>query len=318
MSLTTSELAKSLYPTYTFSQIQTSTSPPIHIHTAISPSRTGPPVLLIHGNPQTLSTWHAIAPVLEKAGYTVVLHDLRGYGDSSKPFDEGDTEHRLYTKREMANDSVKVMANFGFKRFTIVSHDRGSRVAHRLAVDFPDRVEKVVLLDIAPTLTMYRSPKDYKEFATKYIWWFFLIQPYPWPERMIEANQREYLQSQLEKQAALRPPTPIRSQLEQEYHRTNSLPGAVHAICEDYRASASIDLELDEADEREGKKMKTDVLVLWGEEGIIGKLWDPVQVWREKTSEGFKVEGKGLPCGHSIQELEPERLIDELKRFLGF
>lgn len=264
----------------------------------------GPPLLLLHGYPQTHVMWHKIAPGLA-ARFTLVLPDLRGYGDSGKP--ASDEDHAPYTKRAMARDQVEVMAELGFDRFAVVGHDRGARVAHRLALDHPDRVSKVAVLDIAPTLAMYeRTDQD---FARAYYHWFFLIQPYDLPERLIGADPDFYLMKKLGQwsrevgcfsEAALG-----------EYRRCFRDPATIHATCEDYRAAAGLDLVHDRADL--ARKVTVPLLVLWGAKGVIARCYDPLALWRERAAD---VTGQALPCGHFLAEEAPDDCLAALLDFL--
>ncbi len=200
---------------------------------------TGSAVLLLHGHPQTHVVWRKVAPLLVEAGFSVVAPDLRGYGDSGKPI--SDKNHIPYSKRVMAEDQTKLMQYFGYDQFHVVGHDRGGRVAHRLCLDFPNVVKKWVVLDIAPTKTMYDLTD--KEFATSYFWWFFLIQPYDFPERMIGSDPEYFLRRHINGQIKIDGSVP--EDIIQEYLRSYKNPATIHAICEDYRASATIDLEHD-------------------------------------------------------------------------
>jgi len=265
----------------------------------------GPPVLLLHGHPQTHLTWHKIAGGLVEAGHTVVATDLRGYGDSSKP--PGGERHVDYSKREMARDQVEVMRSLGFDRFAVVGHDRGGRVAHRLALDHPGAVERLALFDIAPTATMYARTD--KEFATRYFWWFFLIQPYDMPERMIGSDPEYFLRKHLAGQSKIPGSTP--EELVQEYLRCYRDPATIHAICEDYRAAATIDLDHDAADA--DRRVTAPLLALWGARGTVGALYDVLETWREKATD---VRGHALDCGHSPQEEAPAETLAELRAFL--
>lgn len=264
----------------------------------------GPPLLLLHGYPQTHVMWHKVAPALA-ARFTVVLPDLRGYGDSGKP--ESDAEHAPYAKRAMAADQVEVMAALGFDRFAVVGHDRGARVAHRLTLDHPERVDKLAVLDIAPTLAMYEQTD--LAFATAYYHWFFLIQPADLPERMIGADPGYYLQKKI---GAWRDvPDYFTPEALSEYKRCFAEPATIHATCEDYRAAASIDLEHDRADL--DNKMACPLLVLWGERGVIERCFDPLALWRERAED---VRGRALPCGHYLAEEVPEETTAALLAFL--
>ena len=275
------------------------------IHLAVAGS--GPPVLLLHGHPQTHLTWYRVAPRLVDAGFTVVAADLRGYGDSSKP--PGGPDHAGYSKRAMARDQVEVMRALGFERFAVVGHDRGGRVAHRMALDHPGAVERLAVIDIAPTATMYARTD--KEFATRYFWWFFLIQPFDLPERLIGLDPEYFLRRHLAGQT--RPPGAASEAILQEYLRCYRDPATLHAICEDYRASASIDLEHDAADAAAGHRVAAPLLALWGARGTVGALYDVLETWREVAVD---VRGRALDCGHTLQEELPDETAAELVGFL--
>jgi haloacetate dehalogenase len=263
----------------------------------------GPPVLLLHGYPQTHVEWRKIAPELAKS-FTVVMPDLRGYGDSGKP--AGGDGHVNYSKRAMALDQVEVMTALGYDTFAFVGHDRGARVGHRLALDHPDRVTKLALLDICPTLHMYDTTN--RLFATFYYHWFFLIQPPPFPETLIGNN----VELTLKQFMGPVMPAAIEPQAFAEYLRCFSDPAAIHASCEDYRAAATIDLEHDRADF--DKKIACPLLLLWGAQGLVGRMYDVPAVWRERAT---NVSGKALPCGHWVAEEVPNETLIELKAFLA-
>jgi haloacetate dehalogenase len=210
----------------------------------------------------------------------------------------------------MAQDQVDVMRPYGHERFLVAAHDRGARVTHRLCLDHPESVEKACLMDIAPTLTMYQGTNQ--EFATKYMWWFFLIQPYPLPEHMIGRDAEFYLKEvfgSLNKTSGA-----IAPDVMSEYVREFSNPDAIHSTCEDFRAAADIDLEMDRADDEAGKKIKCPLHVLWGGKNVIGSEWDLLATWREKCA--APVTGKALDCGHFLQEERPQDLLAELRHFL--
>lgn len=268
----------------------------------------GRPLLLLHGYPETHLTWHKVAPQLAEQ-FSVVVPDLRGYGDSGKPQDG--ERHENYSFRAMAQDQVDVMRHYGHERFLVAAHDRGARVAHRLCLDHPERVEKACLMDIAPTLTMYRGTNQ--EFATKYMWWFFLIQPSPLPEHMIGLDPEFYLRRIFG--GLNKTPGAIAREEMNEYVRAFSNPAAIHASCEDFRAAADIDLEIDKADEAAGKKIECPLHVLWGAKNTVGSLWDVLATWREKSA--APVTGKALDCGHFLQEERPQDLLAELRQFLS-
>ena len=264
----------------------------------------GPGLLLLHGYPQTHAMWHRIAPRLAQE-FTVVCADLRGYGDSGKPVSEPD--HRTYSKRAMAEDQVEVMQALGLQRFSVAGHDRGGRVAHRMARDHPQRIVRLAVLDISPTAIMYG--KSDQAFATAYYHWFFLIQPYDLPERLIGADPGYYLRKKIggwgTASLALFDPT-----ARAEYERCFRDPATIHATCEDYRAAASIDLEHDAADAR--SKIHCPLLVLWGERGVVHRLFDPIADWKSVASD---VRGRALLSGHYLAEEVPDETCAELLAF---
>jgi len=264
----------------------------------------GPPVLLLHGYPQTHAMWHAVALLLAER-FTVVAADLRGYGDSSKPF--GDEDHASYSKREMGGDMVEVMDGLGFESFAVAGHDRGGRVTHRMALDHPERVTKLALLDIIPTREVFARTD--RELATAYYHWFFFIQPYDLPETLIGGDPTYYLRKKLGGWGtALETFAP---EALAEYERCFDRH-TIHASCEDYRAAASIDLEHDEADAG-GEKIECPLLLLWGANGIVGKLYDVEEVWRPYARD---VRGKPIDAGHFLAEERPEETARELLDFL--
>ena len=265
----------------------------------------GAPLLLLHGHPQTHVMWHAVAPQLAQH-FSVVMMDLRGYGDSGRP--PADPEHRAYSKREMARDALSVMQHHGFDHFQVLAHDRGARVAHRLAADHPGAVQRLMLLDIAPTLAMYDQTSD--AFARAYWHWFFLIQPPPLPEALIESDPVRYLHSVMGKRhAGLQAFAP---EALWEYERCAQIPGSAESICEDYRASASIDLVHDRADVVAGLRLLQPLRVLWGEHGAVGQCFDVMRLWRERA---LDVSGQCLPCGHYIAEEAPQLLLAQALNF---
>lgn len=267
----------------------------------------GPALLLLHGHPQTHVIWHKVAEQLAEV-FTVVAADLRGYGDSDRP--PADVEHSAYSKREMALDAVELMASLGFAQFRVLAHDRGARVAHRLVLDHPQAVRQMVLLDIAPTLSMYAQTDE--AFARAYWHWFFLIRPAPLPESLIEANPELYLRSVMgSRSAGLEPFT---DQAFAEYLRCLQRPGSARGICEDYRASAGIDLEHDRADIAAGSHLALPLLVLWGAEGTVGRCFDPLEEWQQVAKD---VRGEALPCGHYIAEEVPELLLEKVLDFFA-
>lgn len=267
----------------------------------------GPPLLLLHGYPQTHVMWHRIADELAER-FTVVAADLRGYGDSGKP--EGGERHVAYSKREMARDQVELMRSLGFERFDVLAHDRGARVSHRLAMDHPRAVRRLIVLDIAPTLAMYSQTDE--TFARAYWHWFFLIRPAPLPETLLEAAPELVLMSAVASRADH--VQPFSDAAYAEYLRCMKLPGTVHAFCEDYRASAGIDLEDDREDRAAGRVIEAPLLVLWGAKGVIERCFDPLEEWQKVAQ---NVQGKALPAGHYLAEEVPELLLEEVMDFLG-
>jgi haloacetate dehalogenase len=246
-------------------------------------------VLLLHGAPQMHITWRLVAPRLA-ATHTVVVPDLRGYGFSSKPPDG--ENHANYSKRAMALDQVEVMRNFGFDRFPVIGQDRGGRVGHRLALDHADKVTRLAVLDIIPTYYLYTHVTI--EFVQSYFHWFNYLRAAPAPENELKA-------------AADAQATRQRNEVQQIYYMASSNPENIHAMCEDYRAGASIDLKHDQADL--SKKIRCPLRVLWAEKGAMGRLYDVMSIWRER---GTKVTGRALPGGHNLQEDVPDMVLEEI------
>ncbi|MPZ71849.1 MAG: alpha/beta fold hydrolase [Nitriliruptorales bacterium] len=262
----------------------------------------GPPVLLLHGHPQTHVMWHAVAPVLAER-HTVICADLTGYGGSSAPATTAD--HEPYSKRAMGHVQIELMRELGFDRFAVVGHDRGGRVAYRMALDHPEVVQRLAVLDIVPTGEMWRHAG--MEFGLAYWHWYFLAQPYDLPERIITADPEAFYGSRWN--AASFHPDAVA-----DYRQSIAAPGTVHAICEDYRAAAGIDREQDEIDRRAERRIQCPVLVLWGrEDGRLEQWFDVLDVWRRWAHD---VQGRGLPCGHHLAEELPEETATELTAFL--
>jgi haloacetate dehalogenase len=264
----------------------------------------GPPLLLLHGYPQTHTMWHKVAPLLAQ-DFTVVAADLRGYGDSGKL--EGGPEHINYSKRAMAQDQVEVMEQLGFDSFLMAGHDRGARVSHRLTKDHPQRVKRLAVLDIIPTHRMFQIVNQ--AMATNTYHWFFLIQPFDFPERVIGAAPDQFFRRSFERganAAQVFPPEAVA-----EYVRCATTPAAIHAMCEDYRAGASIDLVHDEADFAD--KVNCPMMALWSATGYVGRTQDVLQTWREYATD---VRGHSMPCGHHIAEEMPEEAHAAIKQFL--
>ena len=286
-----------------FRLLDVAVGPDVTIRAAVGGN--GPPLLLLHGHPQTHVTWRKVAPALA-AQFTVVAADLRGYGDSSKP--PGGDDHAAYAKRSMARDQVALMQALGHPRFAVAGHDRGGRVAHRMALDHPEAVTRIAVMDIVPTATMYARTD--KELATRYFWWFFLIQPTPLPERLIAADPEFFLRRHIDGQ--LKTPGATEPEAFAEYLRCYRDPATRHAICEDYRAAATIDLVHDAADA--DARVKVPLLAIWGAKGTIDALFDVLEAWREKA---VHVEGGPFDCGHTLQEERPQETIATLRNFFS-
>jgi haloacetate dehalogenase len=261
----------------------------------------GPPLLLIHGYPQTHVEWHKIAGRLART-HTVVMTDLRGYGDSSKPPGNGvGDNHATYSKRAMALDHIEVMKALGFDRFAVVGHDRGARVTWRMAIEHPQAIMKAVVIDIVPLPYSMVT----REFATGYYHWFFLIQPAPFPETLIGNSAEYFLRSRFLGGPFFTPEAIA------EYLRVFKDPATIHATCEDYRAGATIDIT--HSDETAGRKVACPLLVLWGERGLVGRIYDVMKIWREHAAD---VTGKSLPGGHFLPEELPDDTLAALSAFL--
>jgi haloacetate dehalogenase len=294
--------ADDLYPGFETRDVESEAG--VHIRVRIGGK--GDPLLLLHGHPQTHAIWHKVAPALGER-FTLVLADLRGYGDSSKP--PGRADHANYSKRVMARDMLRVMQALGHSQFSVLAHDRGARVAHRLAVDHAHSVQRLVLLDIAPTLAMYEQTSE--AFARAYWHWFFLIQPAPLPERLIEADPAAYVRDVMGRRSAGLAPFDPRALA--EYERTAALPGTACGICEDYRASAGIDLDHDRSDRERGVRLGVPLLALWGRDGVVHRCFKPLDEWRQVADD---VRGGPLPCGHYIAEEAPDALLAQVLPFL--
>jgi haloacetate dehalogenase len=265
----------------------------------------GPPLLLLHGYPQTHLLWHGVAERLMER-FTIVAADLRGYGDSAKP--AGGPGHEAYSKRAMAADLVAAMRALGHESWLIGSHDRGARVGHRMALDHPERVLKLAVLDIAPTREMYAATTD--AFARAYWHWFFLIQPAPFPERMIGADPDAYWLKKCGSGPAGM--APFHPEALAEYLRCFRDPATIHASCEDYRAAATIDIAHDDADG--DRLMHQPLLALWAEHGAVERCFDVLALWRRRAS---RVRGKTLPGGHYLAEELPDQVAEEFAAFFS-
>jgi haloacetate dehalogenase len=280
------------------------------INTVCGGSRNGSPLLLLHGIPETHVLWRKIAPALAQDNF-VVMTDLRGYGDSSKP--PGGRDHFAYSKRAMAQDQVEVMRHLGFEKFALVGHDRGGRAAHRLALDHPDTLTKLVILDIVPTHLLYQHITQ--EFSTIFYHWFLLVQPSPFPETMVQNSAEYFLKCTLlwlgGSKVTDELPDWISPAVFEEYLRSFRQPDTIHAICEDYRAAASIDLVHDEADI--DKQVQCPLLVLWSEKGPFHRMYNVLQTWQERAVEAH---GRAMPTGHFLPEQMPQELTQEIITFL--
>jgi len=268
----------------------------------------GPPLLLLHGFPQTHAIWQRVAQLLADS-FFLVMPDLRGYGDSSKP--AGLVDHANYSKRAMAADMVSLMRLLGHDRFGLVGHDRGGRVAHRLALDHPQAVRRLCVIDIAPTLDMYDATD--MRFARHYYHWFHLIQPAPLPEKMIGGDPAFYLRWKLGGWGAAGTGY-IEPEAMAEYERCFCTPDAIHAACEDYRASAGIDLDHDRLSRERGEKLACDLLVLWGMRGIVELLFEPIALWQAQCA--GTVRGQSMPAGHFIPEEMPQATAVAIAGFM--
>lgn len=278
----------------------------VEIFARFGGTRGKPPLLLLHGFPQTHVMWHRVAQQLAP-DYFLVLPDLRGYGDSQ--LSPGLPDHVNHSKREMARDLAALMTALGAPTFYLCGHDRGGRVAHRLALDHAERVKKLCLIDIAPTLDMYEATN--MAFARAYYHWFHLVQPAPLPETMIGGDPLMYLHTKLGRwgSGGL---AHVEPQALADYERCLR-PATIHAMCEDYRASAGIDLVHDRAGREQGDQVRCDMMVLWGERGVVGRMFDPLALWRAQCA--GRVTGQVLPCGHYIPEELPQEAADALWSF---
>jgi haloacetate dehalogenase len=280
----------------------------VRINTLVGGNEAGPPVLLLHGYPQTHVMWHHVAPILA-LDYTVVLTDLRGYGDSGKP--PGGATHEGYAKRTMARDQTLVMRDLGFEEFAVIGHDRGARVAHRMALDCPQSVTKVAVLDIVPTRHALRTAD--LDFGLAYWHWYFLAQPEPLPEHQIGADPDGWVRGRIG--SGRRGGQPFDSLAVDEYVRCFREPAAIHASCEDYRAAVGPDLADDDAAAARGQRVTAPLLALWGEHSFVGRHYGEVaEIWRGYAD---TVTGRSLPCGHYLAEEVPLETTAILQEFLA-
>ncbi len=267
----------------------------------------GPPLLMLHGNPQTHAMWHKIAPALIKR-YKIICPDIPGYGKSFKP--KISKDHKNYSKVSMASDINEFMTMLGFNKFYFIGHDRGARIGHRLALNYPNKVLKLILLDIIPTIEHFERTN--KEFAMGYYHWFWLAQRYPIPESVINKAPEEWFfahTSREKKDKDFFAPRALNDYLECVKN-----PETIRAICEDYRAAASIDLKDDEISRKQNIKIKMPILVLWGKKGKIEQWYDPLPIWQKYCVQ--KVKGYGIDTGHYLAEENPGQIIKSIKSFL--
>jgi haloacetate dehalogenase len=290
-----------MFEGFTKTEIETSGARIVTVH-----GGKGPPVLLMHGNPFTHVSWHLVAPLLAR-DFTVVCTDLRGYGDSSKPPDG--ENHANYSFRAMAMDNVEVMEKLGFKRFAAAGHDRGARVLHRMCLDHPEKVSQAAIIDIIPT---HHLLNNVSRAWGLFSWhWFFMAQAFDLPERMMGADAEFYIRRKLGKgPAGLKFFAP---EALAEYIRCIKNPETIHGMCEDYRATFGIDLQMDEADYKAGKKVACPVLLLWGANGGVGRNHKPMEVWKDYAADIR--HGAALPCGHYVPEECPQETAAELAGF---
>ncbi|KAL7922755.1 alpha/beta-hydrolase [Trichoderma austrokoningii] len=296
-------------PSFTPFTVQTQSDPPISINGIQSSDSSSslPPLLLLHGYPESHIMWHLIAPQLT-SHYSLVLMDLRGYGASSKP--ANNTE--LYAKSHMAQDCIAVMDSLGFANqpFYVCAHDRGARVAHKLLVDHPARVRKAILLDICPTLAMYSSTNP--EFPKEYFHWYFLIQPYPFPETLINGAPRTHVEMTMGVGKHLL----FHRDVLEEYVRCMEDKDTVHSICQDYRASATHDLDEAREDLDHKRLIQSPIRVLVGKKGVVSRLFDVEKEWRLVTADGVPVEVEHIDAGHYIPEQVPDIVVSNIVEFL--
>jgi haloacetate dehalogenase len=277
----------------------------IRVRHRLTPGR--PPLLLLHGNPQTHYIWHAVAPRLAER-VSVVATDLTGYGGSAKPATTPD--HAPYSKRAMARTQIAVMRRLGFERFSVAGHDRGGRVGYRMALDHPERVARLAVLDIVPTWEAYRRAD--MAFSLSYFHWFFFAQPFDLPERLIAADPEFYWRRHTSREP--KGPEFFAAEALADYLRWFRDPATVHAMCEDYRAGATLDLAHDDADRGGGRKVAAPLLALWGAKGRLQAWYDVLAIWRDWAGD---VRGRALDCGHYVPEERPQEVAAELAAFFA-
>jgi len=268
----------------------------------------GPPLLLLHGNPQTHAMWHAVAPVLART-HTVICPDLRGYGGSFKPAPSAD--HGPYAKSSMARDMAELMTALGHDRFGVVSHDRGARVAHRLAIDNPDRIDRLAVMDIVPTIEHFERTD--MSFALGYYHWFWFAQPHPFPEKLINAAPETWFTAHTSREP--KPPGFFRAEALADYLAAARDPEMIAGMCEDYRAAATIDLQHDRISRSDGSRIRCPMLVLWGAKGKVGGWYDPLAIWKEYAA--ASVTGAAVDSGHYLAEEAPDEVLGHLVPFLA-
>ena len=292
-----------MFENFTRREIQTSGARIVTVY-----GGNGPPLLLMHGNPFTHASWHKFAPRLAQ-NFTVVCTDLRGYGDSEKP--PGGDDHSGYSFRAMAQDQVEVMATLGFSRFMAAGHDRGARVLARMTLDHPEKVAKAAILDIVPQHYLFNHVTQ--KWATGSYHWFFMIQPFDLPERLMGADPDYFISKKLAKtEQGL---SFFGKEALAEYMRCFRNPATIHAMCEDYRATAGVDLAMDTVDFAAGRRIETPLLVLWGATGAVGRLQKPAEVWKDYA---VNIRGaEALPCGHYLSEEAPDETYRALHDFFA-
>ncbi len=266
----------------------------------------GPPLLMLHGNPQTHVMWHKVAPFLSSI-YTVICPDIPGYGKSYKP--SLSMDHRNYSKSSMAYDMIELMTSLGYKKFFLVGHDRGARIGHRLALDYPDKVIKIILLDIIPTIEHFERTN--KEFAMGYYHWFWLAQRYPIPESVINKAPEEWFFAHTSREK--KDKDFFAQKALADYLECIKNPLTIRSICEDYRAAASIDLKDDDISRKKNIKIKMPTLVLWGKKGKIEEWYHPLNIWQKYCDQ--EVRGYGINTGHYLAEENPNEIIKSINNF---
>jgi haloacetate dehalogenase len=299
-------MADALFPDFT-----AETRAPAGVPLFLRRGGDGPPLLLLHGHPQTHAMWHRVASALARR-FTLVMPDLRGYGRSARvAAPGGGSEPAAYARRVQAAELLALMHDLGHARFGVLAHDRGARIAHRLALDAPQAVQRLMLLDIAPTLAMYEQAGE--AFARAYWHWFFLIQPPPLPERLIEADPAAYLRDVMgRRHAGL---AAFDAAAWADYEAAIRRPGTAQAVCDDYRAAAGIDLDHDRASRAASVRITQPLAVRWGSLGAVGRCFDVPALWREAVADAALLDARAMPCGHYIAEEQPEALAADALDF---